>query len=109
MKHLKKYKIFESEDNLTPDEEEYFKSKDWKDKESELMGMFSEKGWNLVNKEVFFTHRYPNRALAGRSGFIRKVKDNVAYIAFSDNNQNDERMEIPVPFSQFYKNPEVEI
>jgi len=49
------------------------------EQESELMNIFSERGWNLVDHRVEF-YENPNKNLSGKSGTIKSVKSEVATV-----------------------------
>ena len=75
--------IFESIDDIELSDEQ----------EKELLSLFSEKGWNLADKKIDFLNNFPNKEIAGKSGMIKSVKNEVATVLIDN-------LEYRIPFTQ---------
>lgn len=72
------------------------------EQEAKLVAMFSEKGWNLVDHRVSFTKNHSNPDLLGKSGIIKKVKNEIASIEIDRNIIN-------IPFTDILNNTEAKV
>jgi hypothetical protein len=70
--------------------------------EQDMINLFSEKGWNFIDKKVDFKDAHNNKKIAGKSGVIKSVKNEIATIDI-------EGEEYKLPFEDFYKNKDAKI